>query len=96
MGASSYIVSGLGNPASYNSCSHGAGRAMSRTKAKQELSEGSLRALMEGIEWDSRHASKLVDEHPLAYKNIDEVMAAQADLVRIEHTLHQILNLKGT
>lgn len=95
MGAASYIVSGLGNPASYDSCSHGAGRRMSRGRAFRELTSESLVAAMDGKTWNDRDASELVDEHPDAYKSIDQVMADQADLVHVEHTLHQVLNYKG-
>ena len=95
MGTSSYIVTGLGNPASYESCSHGAGRRMSRTRARKELTVESLEADMKGKAWNDKDAKTLLDEHPDAYKNIDEVMEAQKDLVRIDHTLHQILNYKG-
>jgi tRNA-splicing ligase RtcB (3'-phosphate/5'-hydroxy nucleic acid ligase) len=95
MGTSSYIVTGLGNASSYNSCSHGAGRRMSRTRARKELTLDSLRFDMAGKSWNSDNAEALLDEHPDAYKNIDVVMEAQKDLVRIDHTLHQILNYKG-
>lgn len=93
MGTRSYIVSGLGNAASFCSCSHGAGRRMSRSKAKKELSIESLHKAMEGITWNG--ADGLLDEHPSAYKDIDVVMENQRDLVSIDHTLHQILNYKG-
>ena len=97
MGTRSYIVTGLGNPASYNSCSHGAGRTMSRSKAKEMYTVDDLRAQMDGVSsWNEAQAAKLVDEIPTSYKDIDAVMEAQSDLVRIDHTLHQILNLKGT
>jgi tRNA-splicing ligase RtcB (3'-phosphate/5'-hydroxy nucleic acid ligase) len=95
MGTRSYIVEGLGSPASYESCSHGAGRRMSRTVANKSLSVASLREAMEGRAWNDTDAASLVDEHPLAYKDIDQVMADQADLVRPLHTLSQILNYKG-
>lgn len=95
MGAASYIVSGLGNPSSYNSCAHGAGRRLSRTAARKQLSTESLRQQMEGKTWNSKQADALLDEHPDSYKDIDDVMENQKDLVRIEHTLHQILNYKG-
>ncbi|WP_116996370.1 RtcB family protein [Desertimonas flava] len=96
MGAASYIVSGLGNPASYDSCSHGAGRRMSRAKAFATFTADSLIEAMAGKAWNGAgEAADLVDEHPGSYKDIDEVMANQADLVTVEHTLHQILNLKG-
>ncbi len=95
MGTSSYIVKGLGNPASYCSCSHGAGRRLGRKQAERELTEESLVEAMQGKAWNN-DAHALLDEHPLAYKDIDVVMANQADLVGIEHTLHQVLNYKGT
>lgn len=104
MGTSSYIVEGLGNPASYNSSSHGAGRRMSRGRARRELSVDSLRAAMkgktwngmEGNAWGETDAKKLVDESPAAYKSIETVMDDQKDLVKILHKLTQILNYKGT
>jgi tRNA-splicing ligase RtcB len=96
MGTKSYIVEGLGNPASFESCSHGAGRVMSRTAAFKNLSVESLRHEMEGKTWNDTEAEKLVDEHPAAYKDIDQVMEDQKDLVRPLHTLSQILNYKGT
>lgn len=95
MGTSSYIVRGLGNPASYFSCSHGAGRRMSRSKAKELLSVDTLKAQMRNRMWNSDHAEALLDEHPDSYKDIDQVMGDQKDLVQIEHTLRQILNYKG-
>ncbi|MFF4418004.1 RtcB family protein [Streptosporangium sp. NPDC001559] len=95
MGTRSYIVRGLGNPESYTSCSHGAGRRMSRTKAKRELSADSLTQAMRGRTWNSDRAASLVDEHPEAYKPIDQVMADQKDLVEVRHTLRQIFNYKG-
>ena len=96
MGTSSYIVRGLGNPASYHSCSHGAGRRLSRSRARKEVSLEEFKLSMEGREWQSGKADQLIDEAPQAYKDIDQVMADQADLVTVEHTLHQILNYKGT
>ncbi|MEV1169651.1 RtcB family protein [Nonomuraea sp. NPDC049784] len=95
MGARSYIVRGRGNPESYNSCAHGAGRRMSRTKAKKELSAASLTQAMSGRTWNANRAAALVDEHPEAYKPIDQVMADQKDLVEVQHTLRQIFNYKG-
>lgn len=95
MGTRSYIVEGLGSAASWESCSHGAGRRMSRSKAKKALSVSSLREAMEGRTWNAAQADKLVDEHPQAYKDIDQVMEDQKDLVRPLHTLSQILNYKG-
>ncbi|MFJ2032590.1 RtcB family protein [Streptosporangium sp. NPDC087985] len=95
MGTRSYIVRGRGNPDSYNSCSHGAGRRMSRSKAKRELSAASLTEAMRGRTWNADRAAALVDEHPQAYKSIDQVMDDQKDLVEIRHTLHQVFNYKG-
>ncbi|GIH24732.1 RNA-splicing ligase RtcB [Acrocarpospora phusangensis] len=95
MGTQSYIVRGLGNPESYNSCSHGAGRRMSRGQARRELTARSLKEAMRGRTWNANRAAALVDEHPKAYKPIDKVMADQRDLVQIRHTLRQIFNYKG-
>ncbi len=96
MGTSSFIVQGSGNPASYNSCSHGAGRKMSRGRAKRELSLDSLQSAMQGKSWLSNKDKELLDEHPDSYKDIHQVMRDQEDLVTIRHTLNQILNYKGT
>ena len=96
MAASSFIVRGTGNPLSYQSCSHGAGRRMGRKEATRQLTAASLRDAMAGRTWDDAMASDLVDEHPLAYKDVRQVMADQADLVEIVHELRQVLNLKGT
>lgn len=95
MGTRSYIVDGKGNPASYHSSPHGAGRRMGRNEARKQLSTDSLRAMMAGRIWQDRDADALLDEHPLAYKDIDQVMADSADLVTIRHELRQILNYKG-
>ena len=95
MGARSYIVQGLGNPASYKSCSHGAGRRMSRGQARRELTEQSLIEAMSGKAWNNAHAEALLDEHPAAYKDIDEVMKAQSNLCAPVHTLRQVANYKG-
>ncbi len=95
MGTCSYIVEGLGNPASYNSCSHGAGRRMSRKRARQELTVESFREAMGDREWLSGKAEQLLDEHPSSYKDIQQVMADQVDLVRPLHTLRQVFNYKG-
>jgi len=94
MGAQSYIVSGKGSKASFTSCSHGAGRRMSRTAARKTLDHAGLETAMAGKSWNG-DAAALIDEDPRAYKPIDEVMANQSDLVTIEHELHQILNYKG-
>lgn len=95
MGTRSYIVRGLGSPASYSSCSHGAGRRLSRSAARKSLTVDSLAEWMAGKAWNATQAQALLDEHPVAYKEIDQVMADQADLVEPLHTLSQILNYKG-
>lgn len=95
MGTSSFIVRGLGNEASFQSCSHGAGRRMSRSQARKTVTGADLTEAMKGVAWNDRDADALVDEAPAAYKDINAVMAAQADLVEITHTLRQILNYKG-
>ena len=96
MGTSTYIVRGRGNPASWNSCAHGAGRRHSRTAAKRLFTERDLAAQMSGKVWLADRARALVDEIPSAYKDIDQVMADQSDLVEVQHTLRQVLNYKGT
>ena len=93
MGARSYIVRGKGNPESFCSCSHGAGRRMSRTEAKRRFNRFDLAQQTEGVE--CRKDGGVVDEIPAAYKNIDEVMANQTDLVDIAHTLKQVICIKG-
>ena len=93
MGAKSYIVRGKGNPESFCSCSHGAGRRMSRSKAKRLFSVDDLAVQSQGIE--CRKDSGVLDELPAAYKDIDQVMAYQADLVEVVHTLRQVLCIKG-
>ena len=95
MGAQSFIVRGLGNPKSYQSASHGAGRRLSRTKAKAAITIEELTRQMEGKAWLQADASALLDEAPGAYKDIGTVMADQADLVEIQHELRQVLNYKG-
>ena len=95
MGTGTFIVRGLGNPASYDSCSHGAGRRMSRGQARRELTAESLAAAMAGRTWNSDRAADLVDEHPLAYKDVEVVMRDQADLCAVEHSLRQVFNYKG-
>jgi tRNA-splicing ligase RtcB len=93
MGAKSFIVRGKGNPESFESCSHGAGRSMSRNEAKRRFTvEDHVRAT-EGIE--CRKDADVIDETPAAYKSIEAVMQAQADLVDIVHTLKQIVVVKG-
>jgi len=95
MGTSTYIVSGLGNDASYHSCSHGAGRKMSRNQAKKTFDVDSLAAAMVGRAWNDRQADALVDEHPGSYKDIVSVMDAQSDLIEVVHVLEAVLNYKG-
>jgi tRNA-splicing ligase RtcB len=96
MGTRSYIVRGKGSEASWMSCSHGAGRRHSRTQAKKLFTTADLAAQMAGKVWLDKRADRLVDEIPAAYKDIDQVMAAQDDLVEVLHSLHQVLNYKGT
>jgi len=96
MGTRSYIVAGKGTAASWKSCSHGAGRRHSRTQARKLFSPADLAEQMTGKTWLKGRAAALVDEIPTAYKDIDQVMADQADLVEVLHTLHQVLNYKGT
>jgi tRNA-splicing ligase RtcB len=93
MGARSYIVRGLGNPESFNSCSHGAGRAMSRKEAKRRFTVADHEAATKGIE--CRKDADVIDETPGAYKSIDAVMEAQKDLVEIVHELRQVVCVKG-
>ena len=93
MGARSFIVRGKGDPDSFHSCSHGAGRAMSRTEAKRRFSVEDHQAATAGVE--CRKDDGVLDETPGAYKDIDAVMAAQADLVEVVHTLKQVVCVKG-
>ncbi len=93
MGARSYIVRGLGNPQSFESCSHGAGRTMSRTAARKRFTVAEHAAATAGVE--CRKDADVIDETPAAYKDIDAVMAAQRDLVEIVHTLKQVICVKG-
>ena len=93
MGARSYIVRGKGNPESFSSCSHGAGRAMSRNEAKRRFTVEDHVRMTAGVE--CRKDPDVIDETPAAYKPIDAVMAAQADLVEIVHTLRQVVCVKG-
>lgn len=93
MGTRSYIVRGLGNAESFNSCSHGAGRRMSRTKARNQFTLADLNAQTSGVE--CRKDSSVLDEIPGAYKDIDKVMADQSDLVEVVATLKQVLCVKG-
>ena len=93
MGERSFIVRGKGNPESFTSCSHGAGRIMSRTAAKKMFSIEDHKSATSGVE--CRKDEAVLDETPKAYKDIDAVMAAQTDLVEIVHTLKQIICIKG-
>jgi len=93
MGAKSFIVRGKGNADSFCSCSHGAGRKLSRTQAKRQFNRFDLEKLTEGIE--CRKDKGVVDEIPSAYKDIDEVMRNQNDLVEVVHTLKQVVCVKG-
>ena len=93
MGTRSYIVRGKGNEESFCSCSHGAGRAMSRAEAKRRFTLADHASATAGIE--CRKDEDVIDETPMAYKDIDAVMAAQTDLVEIVHTLRQVVCVKG-
>lgn len=93
MGTASYVVSGLGNPLSLNSSPHGAGRQYSRTAARRAFTRAQLDDAMAGIVWGD--SDEFLDESPAAYKDIDVIMRDAADLVKIEHTLRQIINVKG-
>jgi len=93
MGAKSFIVEGLGNEDSFCSCSHGAGRKMSRTKAKEHFTVKDLEKQTKGVE--CRKDGNVLDEIPGAYKDIDEVMANQTDLVKVVAELRQVVCVKG-
>lgn len=93
MGARSYVVRGLGNPDSLCSCSHGAGRAMSRGEAKRRFSVEDHVKATEGIE--CRKDEGVIDETPMAYKSIEDVMRSQSDLVEVVAVLRQVLCVKG-
>lgn len=93
MGTKSYIVRGLGNRESFCSCSHGAGRTMSRSEAKRRFTVEDLRAQTEGVE--CRKDAGTIDEIPGAYKDIDTVMENQKDLVEVLYTLKQVMCIKG-
>jgi tRNA-splicing ligase RtcB len=93
MGAKSFIVRGKGNAESFLSCSHGAGRVMSRGEAKRRFTIDDHRAATQGVE--CRKDADVIDETPAAYKSIDAVMQAQDDLVEIVHTLKQVVCVKG-
>ncbi|KQQ39111.1 RNA ligase [Duganella sp. Leaf126] len=93
MGAKSFIVRGKGNEESFNSCSHGAGRTMSRSEAKRRFNTDDHARATAGVE--CRKDANVVDEIPMAYKDIDAVMHAQRDLVEVVHTLKQVVCVKG-
>ena len=93
MGTRSFIVRGRGNPESFHSCSHGAGRAMSRTEAKRRFTLADHERATRGVE--CRKDADVIDETPAAYKPIDAVMHAQRDLVEVMHTLRQVVCVKG-
>jgi tRNA-splicing ligase RtcB len=93
MGARSYIVRGKGNPQSFQSCSHGAGRTMSRGDARRRFTLDDHRRATAGVE--CRKDKDVIDETPAAYKDIDKVMQAQQDLVEVVHTLKQVVCVKG-
>jgi tRNA-splicing ligase RtcB len=93
MGARSYIVRGKGNEESFTSCSHGAGRTMSRSEAKRRFTREDQVRATQGVE--CRKDEGVVDEIPMAYKDIDAVMHAQRDLVEVVHTLKQVVCVKG-
>ena len=93
MGTASYVVEGLGNPVALESSPHGAGRAYSRSAARKAFTHEQLREAMHGIEF--RDTDAFLDEIPAAYKDIDQVMADASDLVKVVHTLRQIVNVKG-
>jgi tRNA-splicing ligase RtcB len=93
MGAKSFIVRGKGSTESFCSCSHGAGRRMSRTEAKRRFNRFDLVTQTVGVE--CRKDAGVIDEIPGAYKDIDQVMANQGDLVDLVHTLKQVVCIKG-
>ncbi len=93
MGTGSFIVRGRGNADSLCSCSHGAGRAMSRAEAKRSITLKDHRQATQGIE--CRKDKAVIDESPAAYKDISSVIAAQTDLIEVVHTLRQVINVKG-
>jgi tRNA-splicing ligase RtcB len=93
MGDASYVVVGKGSVPALRSAPHGAGRSYSRTAARKRFSLADLTERMAGIEWSG--SAEFLDEHPSAYKPIDQVMADAADLVEVRHTLRQLVNVKG-
>jgi len=93
MGAKSFIVRGLGNEEAFCSCSHGAGRTMSRNEAKRRFTVADQVRATQGVE--CRKDAEVIDEIPMAYKDIDAVMTAQRELVEVVHTLRQVICVKG-
>ena len=93
MGTASYVVEGLGNAVALCSSPHGAGRNFSRSAARKQFTAADLREAMVGIEY--RDTDAFIDEIPAAYKPIDQVMADASSLVKVRHTLRQIVNVKG-
>jgi tRNA-splicing ligase RtcB len=93
MGARSYIVRGKGHPESFDSCSHGAGRALSRREARRRFTVEDHMHATSGVE--CRKDAAVLDETPAAYKPIDKVMEAQSDLVEVLHELRQVVCVKG-
>jgi tRNA-splicing ligase RtcB len=93
MGTASYVVTGLGNELALWSAPHGAGRVYSRTAARKQFDILHLQEAMAGIEWSG--SDTFLDEHPLAYKDVDIVIHDARELVDVDHELHQILNVKG-
>jgi len=95
MGARTFIVRGKGNELSYTSCAHGAGRRMSRTQARKQIAVETFREQMAGRVWLEDRAGRLLDEGPGAYKDIEQVMRDQVDLVEVVHELDGLVNYKG-
>jgi tRNA-splicing ligase RtcB len=95
MGSLSFHVEGRGHEDSLCSSAHGAGRALSRTKARGKVNERELRRQMEGVWYDTRLTGRLLDEAPSAYKDIRAVLRAQKELVKVTRTLRPVLNFKG-
>jgi len=93
MGVGSYIIRGKGNSLSWESCSHGAGRLMSRTMAKKTLTQEQFQQSMQGIVFDD--SPSLIDEAPMAYKDLTVVMRDQELLVEVVHRLQPLINVKG-
>ena len=93
MGAASYIVEGLGNEDSFLSCSHGAGRRMSRSEARKKFTRADMREQTQGVE--CRKDRSVIDEIPAAYKDIDTVIENQSDLAKVKHRLKQVICVKG-